>query len=64
MGMSTEYPLTLAVAAKEIGVSIQALYWHINIKKDLPASRLGNLTVINPEVWAKFKAGYEKGARR
>jgi hypothetical protein len=64
MSMSTEYPLTLAVAAKEIGVSIQALYWHVNVKKDLPAFRLGNLTVIDPRVWAKFKEGYEKGVRR
>ena len=57
-------PITLAVAADDLGVSVKTLYWHINVKKDLQAFKLGSLTVIDPEVWAKFKADYVKGAWR
>jgi hypothetical protein len=48
-------PITLAVAADDLEVSVKTLYWHINIKKDLQAFKLGSLTVIDPEVWAKLR---------
>lgn len=57
-------PLTLAVAAGDLAVSVKTLYWHANIKKDLRTFKLGNLTVIDPTVWDRFKEDYHKEKNR
>jgi hypothetical protein len=59
----SDYPLTLAAAAEDLKVSVKTLYWHINVKKDLWVTKLGNLYVIEPAEWAKFRANYERWGR-
>jgi hypothetical protein len=59
----SNYPLTLAEAAADLKVSVKTLYWHIHTKKDLRVTKLGNLYVIEPAEWAKFKASYERWGR-
>jgi predicted transcriptional regulator len=58
MEINNNYPMTLAVAAKDLKVSVKTLYWHINVKEDLRVDKLGNLYIIKPEEWARFKSEY------
>jgi hypothetical protein len=59
-----QYPLTLAAVAQKLGITVHGVRWHIVEKKDLKATKLGNLMVIDPQEFARFEAQFEKGARR
>jgi Helix-turn-helix domain len=63
--MNTEqYPLTIAAVAERLGITVRGVRWHIHEKKDLRATKLGNLMVIDPQEFARFEAQFERGARR
>jgi hypothetical protein len=55
-----QIPIEISAAAAELGISRQALHRYVKEER-LPVYWIGSMRVIDPQIWAAWKARYLSG---